>query len=128
MNKEQKDLAIKLIDETVEYYSSHPRSISEEGNNCKYVGDNDEKCAFSRCCIDDAEYDEGRPASCQRMKYLLPEYQILASKLTFWNKIQHIHDGGKNWDNSIFTKHGYDYVDRFKDFIKNDLDLTDLLN
>ena len=128
MNQEQKDLAIKLIDETVEYYSTHRRSINEEGNNCMYLGDYNAKCAFSRCCIDDAQYDEGRPASCQQMEYLLPEYQILANQPTFWNKIQRIHDGDKNWHNSIFTKHGYDFVSKFIAFIKNDLDLTDLLN
>lgn len=127
MNQEQKDLAIKLIDETVEYYKSNPRSINES-DNCVYIGPNGTKCAFSRVCVDDAQYDEGLPASYQKMTYLLPEYQILRHHITFWNKLQRIHDNYKNWEGDRFTNLGDEFVIKFKNYITNDKDLSELIH
>lgn len=92
---------IEIIKETVEYYSNNPRSINTAGTSCLYNGPNGEKCAFSRCCVDDASFIEGTSAdstlgSLSNQNILKEEYR--GHDGIFWNNVQALHDLSANWN------------------------------
>ena len=106
---------LQIIDETVEYYSTHPRSLrDDESSNCMYNGDNNTKCAFSRCCTDDSIFDEGSSACAQKYAVLLPQYAYIPYDDVFWIEIQYIHDTNSFWKDGNFTDLGEEYVDNLK--------------
>lgn len=86
----------QVIDETVEYYLNNPRSVGVDGL-CLYNGPNGEKCAFSRCCEPDSQFNEGWPASSSgHMNNLRAEYKHLNIP-DFWNSLQELHDKEEYW-------------------------------
>ena len=97
---------LQIIDETVAYYSIHPRSIEERTGNCKYNDENGNKCAFSRCCTDDTQFTEGSSSSEQVFAVLLPQYAHIPIRNEFWIDLQELHDRNNYWDGSILNTRG----------------------
>lgn len=94
----------QIINETVEYYRTHSRSIVLNSHNnvvCKYNGDNGAKCAFSRCCRDGNYWLEGKGVRYHLdrpkdyINILKPEY--LGHPTVFWESIQMLHNTNENW-------------------------------
>lgn len=86
---------LEIIDETVEYYKTHNRSIIN--GDCRYNGPNGEKCAFSRCCTNDSEFKEFMSASSQNEAVLLDQYSYIPHTDNFWARVQSLHDVSNNW-------------------------------
>lgn len=116
----------EIIKETYEYYKADPigrRSVSSTDayGNCLYIGENGQRCAFSRCCKEDKNdilsIREGSAASYLVENYpevLKPEYYILDGG--FWDDLQQeFHDKRYNWDlvNNTISEKGeetYQYL------------------
>ena len=110
---------LEIIDDTVAYYSTHPRSLGIDDNGdvrCRYKGNNGTECAFQRCVETDLSEFEGRSAS-----YIIPNDQISFKEgyniedVGFWQDIQYLHDGGENWENGELSEYGADFVKRLKE-------------
>ena len=105
-----------IIDETVEYYCTHPRSLNYE-DICRYIGPDNERCAFSRCCTEDSKFQEGELAVHQRNAKFLPQYAHITD-INFWNNLQKLHDSSDNWKTlrgEELTEKGLEYVKNFKE-------------
>lgn len=53
-----KKTKMEILDETVKYYSTHPRAL--EGQMCIYLSDEGNKCAFGRCMTASALSEFGK--------------------------------------------------------------------
>ena len=113
---------IQIIEETVEYYSTHRRSIKEGTRNCKYNGPDGLKCAFSRCCTDDSVFIEECGSSRQHEAILLPQYAHILYRDNFWVDIQVLHDRDDFWENNELTYSGKTFVNDIK--VKYSLELN----
>ena len=103
---------IQIIDETVEYYSKNPRSITKTG--CKYRGDNGAKCAFARCCTDDSDFSEDLKSNVQENVVLLPNYAHIPYNDQFWKELQLLHDTTQYWNDQQLTEKGKEYLHHLK--------------
>ena len=113
---------LQIINETVEYYSTHPRSIEESTGNCKYNGPDRLKCAFSRCCTDTSVFTEGNSSCDQRFATLLPQYEHIPFEDSFWVEIQSLHDQDGYWENNELNYAGKTFVNDIK--VKYSLELN----
>jgi len=106
--QEYPDLSMKeILDETIKYYSSHPRGLSFSGE-CVYIAAYDESClcAVGRACIA-PRMDWGgsvrymyRPVGTGSDKIsieneLKPQYR--GHTVGFWARIQFFHDQTRYW-------------------------------
>ena len=92
----------ELVDETVEYYTTNPRSLDTNRNNCVYAGPNGERCAAARLCdesasdfekMDNNEVSEWRHVT--HLATLKPEYaHFTVEQIGF---LQRLHDLRRNW-------------------------------
>jgi len=96
---------IEIIDETVEYYTTHPRAIEPTTGKCSYKNKNGDFCAHSRCLTDKARNiileDQRNHGGCYG---IIKDYgdEIHQEKYQghdsgFWGEIQKLHDGKVNW-------------------------------
>lgn len=88
---------IKILDETVEYYSKNPRSVYEEDNSCMYLHE-DKVCAFSRLCNEEQRKIlhnewEGRGVN----NKMLSQLGLDVADGTFYSQIQNLHDAELYW-------------------------------
>lgn len=93
----------EIVNETVEYYKTHPRSLDQGGEYCLYKGPNGACCAFSRCCvagIDFSDYEKGPASNVLRDngEEVLQE-QYRGHSPGQWNILQQLHDSSSHWDN-----------------------------
>lgn len=91
----------ELVDETVEHYTTNPRSRSGMGP-CAYVGPNGERCAAARLCdeslTDFAQMDNvyNPEWSCvSHLATLKPEYAHFTTEQI--QDLQQLHDCDYNW-------------------------------
>ena len=103
---------LELINETVEYYKTHPRGISKEEGYCVYKSSTGDKCAVGRC-IQDKFLDNdqlhqwvfvgGVEALEENLKkehltfeeVLKPEYR--GQLKSVWKSLQNWHDRKEFW-------------------------------
>lgn len=93
---------LAVIDETIEYYSSHPRAVDRLGN-CIYLAPNGAKCAVGRLlkCDVPAELNF-RPVDELIPILLRHGYDTGVSLLDipFLEDLQDLHDRNTNWTDS----------------------------
>lgn len=87
---------VEIIEETIEFYSRNPRSVDSDGN-CKYLGPNEIKCAFSRCCKDDVDFSPYEGENCASLHDFLKEEYSTPTPWAFWRDLQCLHDKKDNW-------------------------------
>lgn len=116
--------ATEIVDETIAYYRTHPRSLIYEnayGPTCFYRGPNGAQCAVARCCPADTPLQEKTTAS-ENIHELgdemfLPQYRGY-DKL-FWARLQTLHDADRHWTtlasgDVVLTESGQAYADKIK--------------
>ncbi len=106
----------EIIKETADFYSADVsrRSKEEEWGDCCYLGPDNKRCAFSRCCKEDEEtvkilknYEGGNSDtifSDGKESILKEEYQGHCKE--FWRDLQRFHDNDENWDENGLTETG----------------------
>lgn len=98
-----------LINETVEYYKTHPRSVNLSDNSCLYISEQG-RCAVGRCCKDDGEteafllnhenytaQDLIERAGALKTLIFKEEYSHL-TEIKAWEKLQNLHDSPIYWN------------------------------
>jgi hypothetical protein len=91
----------ELVDETVEYYTTNPRSITAY-LRCVYAGPNGERCAAARLCDESASdfkwmdaYDLTDWSCVGHLATLKPEYSHFDNEQI--RALQILHDISRNW-------------------------------
>ena len=87
----------QILDETVEYYRTNPRSFDENGD-CQYYTAAGCVCAIGRLAKNAEEMQkatEGATFKGFMFKFLEPEYQGIDYDFLF--HLQLLHDDDKNW-------------------------------
>lgn len=101
-NTTKKKTKLEIISETLRFYKKHPRSV-DANDSCLYLGDDGERCAFSRCCKE-TKAVQARLVESEGMcvsslynfrRLLKPEYA--GHDEHFWDHVQEIHDTQTNW-------------------------------
>lgn len=113
-NVKQKSM-LEILDETVEYYRTHPRAVAN--GDCDYatlVNGEYAFCGVGRCLIDPIGLQKligNEPASAKNFDSVMegfgfPEFGSLESQLKpeyrghpvdFWQSLQAFHDSDGNW-------------------------------
>lgn len=110
-----------IINETAAHYNLNNRSMAtylncseEEVEDCAYVGDDGQRCAFSRCCKEDQVTStrlkdlEGKDADYILkqfgQEFLKDEYQ--GHPNIFWQALQRLHDDSYNWTETGLSEYG----------------------
>lgn len=114
---------LDVINETVEFYGADPKNrLSMDGPYCLYVGPDNKRCAFSRCCSEEhisfLIKKEGRQSDTILGKNDCPkdllksEYRHLCNP-DFWTHLQSLHDNELNWNftSGGLTAQGKKYVE-----------------
>jgi len=102
----------EIVNETVEYYSTHPRAYNSETLMCEYITAQGNKCAVGRCVSDDAatrwQFNGlGQIDNIERNTLedaLLPQYR--GHSREFWNELQHLHDREGHWNGNKLSPAG----------------------
>ena len=102
---------LEIIEETAAFYNLGNRSVelSDSGfENCAYIGRDNKRCAFSRCCLDSPEVlsflkehegdtaDEVLEAAGDKGLEILKE-DYRGHEDDFWNELQVFHDRDYYW-------------------------------
>lgn len=113
---------VEIIDETVKFFGDDPTRRSKRDTKkglapytCSYSGDNGNHCAVGRCLTQEAldkhpdrfsEADVRSVWSCIKAldRDLQPQYR--GHSLTFWEKLQHLHDYDWFWDSDGISEAG----------------------
>lgn len=112
--------ALEIIDETVEYYSTHKRAVqkTEDGERCKYYY-RGMTCAVGRCMPKETakrtEKENGGESAYvlhNLNERLLPEYR--GHSILFWEVVQSLHDTETNWKGGKLSKEGEQVVANLK--------------
>ena len=114
---------LEIIDETVQFYTVNPRSVSL--GRCVYNGPNDTHCAVGRCFRDyfkklgDTFQDNISGVESLHCDYngldKLLEEKYQGHELAFWSDMQHLHDAGHHWYENGLTLEGKDFVDSLRE-------------
>ena len=112
-----------IVRETVEFYSTHPRSKNMQNNMCCYQDPNGNRCAVGRCIDDDcigvvsdAESIHGEFAIEHFERRVGAELeQCLQEKYRghsphFWKSLQLLHDGDHFWKDGKLHEEGKEFV------------------
>lgn len=85
--------AMKILDDTVEYYMDHPRSVVE--SSCKYRGPNGEVCAVGRLANEEQlrELHRNEGNSAATVAHIIN----MQDDKEFLSDLQTLHDGSSNW-------------------------------
>lgn len=101
----------EIVEETVEYYKTHPRGLATQGGGCVYFNseDNSKMCAVGRCMNTRAPFVKELMQKEQflavesvdtRVKgldnVLRPQYRGHSTR--FWKRLQSLHDGTAYWN------------------------------
>ncbi len=114
-----------IINETAAFYNSKNRSVVvnhdeeywDQDTECRYLGENGERCAFSRCCWETEKVinllteNENmsadivlKIAESDKIEILKEEYRGHSGE--FWSNLQYFHDSSYNWDENGLTVEG----------------------
>ena len=92
----------ELVDNTVEHYTTNPRSRDGDIGPCAYAGPNGERCAAARLCDESVTDLEDLDDHCDtewpdvhHMATLKPEYEHFTAEQI--HVLQFFHDLGSNW-------------------------------
>lgn len=121
----EKNLKLKLLNETAIYYQENPRAASTNG--CKYIMEDGRKCAAGRLFSEQAikeisdTHINGTNLP-QTISYFsdkdIPlfkeEYQWLIGESSFLKKLQYFHDSLENWQDGELSERGVLY---FQDMV-----------
>jgi hypothetical protein len=94
MSDTKQKTTTEILNETAEFYRTHPRSTSSTGT-CRYNGPMGEKCAYSRLCTVDSIFLEDESSHVQHDAVLLPEYA--GHTTDFYLDLQDFHDTPTYW-------------------------------
>lgn len=111
---------IEIIDDTIDWYSSHPRSLLPGTNTCLYKGSDGKECAFQRVVENDLSICEGKAAfvlARDKAVTFKPGYE--GHDEDFWHEIQRLHDNQYYWEGQTFTELGIKKVKELKELYKN---------
>jgi hypothetical protein len=100
-----------VLDETVEYYKTHPRALDHD-RNCQYFTEG-KMCAVGRCLHNPEIFGDMNITAHdlfveQGMSILRPEYRGL-SNTEFWTHLQELHDRHHYWEGNSLTEAGEDF-------------------
>lgn len=94
----------KVLDETVEYYKTHPRATDGQGDCKYYIKGN--MCAVGRCFKNPSKFrNEDIDVDNISKKYdfnaeLKEQYQGLL--IEFWLRLQDLHDTENYWEKTMY--------------------------
>jgi len=129
MGKSIIEKQLELLEETVAYYSKHPRCVGVNLNNllvCKYDSRSlnikgTTGCAIGRKCKPALrkKLDELR----ESLEELFDRLPILLNELGYGYlfQLQILHDTNEYWNNQVLTEEGIEYVNDFKNEINQGL-------
>lgn len=137
MNAKKRKRMSKLIDETVDYYRKHPRSMTNTGavdETCAYNGENGTHCAVGRNFVREVqEQGDGLSWNTQSLEWVnsmikqgcrsifwgpdkvtsfddLLREDVRGFPLNFWASLQVLHDDVDYWDGNELTDSGQAYL------------------
>lgn len=125
----------EILDETIEWYSVPGRRSVDNVNQCMYLGNNGNMCAFARCTIDpkiliehstvgiklknDTDDRNGIKTNQGEVHFdtvLKEKYR--GHPAIFWLQLQRLHDFENYWRDGGLTETGKDFVnERIKPLI-----------
>jgi len=122
----QKEQMLELLNDTVAFYSADPNRRAMNGDNCRYIADNGNKCAFSRLCSNEGaellhKNQEGKKCSNAlrdnefKAKLGLKYPELPAN---FYIDLQALHDKNHNWAPLGLSTIGEEVVERIKNNIE----------
>lgn len=113
----------ELVDKTVEYYSTNPRSLFDK-LSCKYAGPNGERCAAARLCDESLsnflEMDDLHDTSWGQVEYLAvlkPEYAHF--NVMQISALQNLHDLHFHWLNPYGREGAEGLSEKGKRFVES---------
>lgn len=119
-----KKTAIEIIDETVAYYSEDIKRRAKifnpdgYGTICQYYTKDGQMCAVGRC-LEEPEKFKGDGSSANQLNaeweldtILKEEYRD--QPISFWDKLQSLHDNDVHWDKEGLSKKGKSFVNVLK--------------
>ena len=119
-----------IIDETVEYYRTHPRAV-DPGGVCVYLNESGDMCAVGRCMENPSTDMIGSVANLETNDGIIDttdetvvnrlfreEYQ--GHDLVFWSELQNLHDRNMFWESNSaggadLTQSGIKFVKYLKE-------------
>ena len=126
---------LTLIDETVKFYGENPLEKRAtmynllSGSSCKYLTEDNKKCAVGRCLTNEALSEHGKFSgtihglvggtdNIKLQNLFKDEYK--GFDVDFWQELQRLHDKETNWDlrNRTLSKSGQQFVRDFKDNVR----------
>lgn len=93
----------EIIDETIEYYRTHPRGMNIREGECMYLTPDGCMCAVGRCMSDpqDGQHKIGNRAlgdvPIDKLDLLLKS-DYRGHNLDFWGDLQNFHDTPQYWE------------------------------
>lgn len=90
----------EIIEETVEYYRTHPRGVNN-GGSCVYYSEG-RMCAVGRCLKDPAPWADQPGVAASDLfdrdgfDVLADDYRVMDE--SFWEELQDFHDTSYNWE------------------------------
>ena len=118
---------IEIIDETIEYYKTHPRGVLKLAKSCKYKTDSGAMCAVGRCFNEQADFEFYGNIITYKNKvlsndpldvHLKSEYH--GHGVEFWQQLQLLHDGSNYWTKTEtgneLTEDGISFVNYLKNY------------
>lgn len=106
MSKTRKE----IIDETAAEYTLVSRAVAGNNESCMYITPDGRKCAVGRCMIAPSDVWTCTVHGIPNLDgHLLEEYR--GHPIEFWEQLQALHDGEKNWDAEGLSVHGQTYVE-----------------
>ena len=112
---------LKLLDETVKYYSEDTSRRALENGACKYLTEDGRMCAVGRCLDKDkVDYIDIENVAVDTVLTMyhqpfIPEYSGYWGK--FWCELQTLHDNDIYWIGGKLSQSGKRKVERIKLFI-----------
>lgn len=111
---EKRLTAVEIIKETAEYYGADPIARrSYDILSCKYLSNNGNKCAYSRCWKEGV-YETSFEGRTLNNLHLEPDDLVMdrykGHNFIFWLSLQRLHDIPTYWDASGLTSEGKKYL------------------
>jgi hypothetical protein len=118
---------LEILNEIVNYYSEDTNRRAVEGESCVYITPDNRRCAVGMCLTDptlmtgnkainddsfilEEDDNEFKPDILDLFK---PEYQI--DDVSFWAKLQTLHDTKMYWDDKGLTSEGQMLYNQLKE-------------
>lgn len=96
-----REIMLKLLKETVNFYTTNSRSVAPIGHSCYYLSANGCRCAFGRLLTPSElqlVHDKYEFKSLRQIFENEPYIQArIGMKIEFLEQLQFLHDESKNW-------------------------------